>query len=141
MLVVGALLGSPPSTPNTGYFPTLFAAFALMGLGMGTAMLPLMTIAMSGVPGGRGPRQRDHQHLDAARRRARDRHPRHARVGSHRRAHQFRRGALSALTGGYTLAFQVAAGAVIVGIAIASWSLRMPREREPAPGSEVAVEV
>ena len=34
-----------------------------------------------------------------------------------------------------------AAGAVIVGIAIALVALRMPREREPVPGSEVAVEV
>jgi DHA2 family multidrug resistance protein-like MFS transporter len=51
--------------------------------------------------------------------------------------------ALQALTGGYTLAFQVAAGAVIVGIVIALAALRMPRERErePVPGSEVAVEV
>ena len=49
--------------------------------------------------------------------------------------------ALEALTGGYTLAFEVAAGAVIVGIAIALVALRMPREREPVPGSEVAVEV
>jgi len=35
---------------HTGYFPTVFAALALLGLGVGTSMLPLMTIAMSEVP-------------------------------------------------------------------------------------------
>ncbi len=49
VLVVGALTLLSTVGANTGYFPTLFVAFAVMGLGMGTAMLPLMTIAMSDV--------------------------------------------------------------------------------------------
>ena len=49
VLVVGALTLLTTVDADTGYFPTLFAAFAVMGLGMGTAMLPLMTIAMSDV--------------------------------------------------------------------------------------------
>ncbi|HYZ01942.1 MAG TPA: MFS transporter [Candidatus Binatia bacterium] len=36
--------------PQAGYFPTLFAAFFLMGLGTGTSFLPLLTIAMADVP-------------------------------------------------------------------------------------------
>jgi hypothetical protein len=48
---------------------------------------------------------------------------------------------LSALTDGYRLAFEVAAGSVLVGIVVAAVVLRMPRVREPVPGSEVAVEV
>ena len=91
VLVVGALALLSGVDETTGYFPTLFVAFALMGLGIGTAMLPLLTIAMSGVPGGRRSRERDHQRLDAARGRARDRHARHARGGSLGRAHQRRR--------------------------------------------------
>ncbi|MBE2319940.1 MFS transporter [Solirubrobacter sp. CPCC 204708] len=142
VLVVGALTLLTTADVNTAYFPTLFAAFAVMGLGMGTAMLPLMTIAMSDV------------------------RPEDAGLGSgiinvsmqlagalgiailgtlasDRTAELTQSGAnaLQALTGGYTLAFQVAAGAVIVGIVIALVALRMPREREPVPGSEVAVEV
>jgi len=48
--VVGALTLLTTVSDHASYFPTLFVPFALMGLGMGTAMLPLMTIAMSGVP-------------------------------------------------------------------------------------------
>jgi hypothetical protein len=48
---------------------------------------------------------------------------------------------ISALTGGYQLAFEIAAAAVLVGLLVATAVLRMPRTREPLPGSEVAVEV
>ena len=43
--IAGASMGSGTVGSTTAYFPTLFVAFAVMGLGMGTAMLPLMTIA------------------------------------------------------------------------------------------------
>ena len=143
VLVVGALTLLTTVDADTGYFPTLFAAFAVMGLGMGTAMLPLMTIAMSDVRPedaglGSGIINVSMQLAGALGiailgTLASDRT---AELTSFRR-----RAPSSALTGGYTLAFQVAAGAVIVGIAIALVALRMPREREPVPGSEVAVEV
>src|SRR3954453_24132580 len=45
-LVVIALLLLSGVSDHAGYFPDLFVPFALMGLGMGTAMLPLLTIAM-----------------------------------------------------------------------------------------------
>ncbi len=35
---------------HAGYFPLLFLAFLFMGIGMGTASVPLLTIAMSEVP-------------------------------------------------------------------------------------------
>ena len=40
------------STAGAGdpYFPTVFVAFLLMGLGAGTAFMPLLTIAMADVP-------------------------------------------------------------------------------------------
>ncbi len=143
MSSTGALTLLSTVGADTAYFPTLFFAFGLMGLGMGTAMLPLMTIAMSDVrPEDARPGQRHHQRLDAARRRAGDRGPRHARVDRSTELTRSGQSALEALTGGYTLAFEVAAEAVIVGIVIALVALRVPpREREPVPGSEVAVEV
>src|SRR4051812_342729 len=49
-VVIVALLLMTRSGVGASYFPGLFAPYALMGLGMGTAMLPLLTIAMSGVP-------------------------------------------------------------------------------------------
>jgi len=49
---------------------------------------------------------------------------------------------LSALTGGYHLGFEIAAGAVAVGIVIAATVLRLPPRAAPKPaGSELAVEV
>jgi predicted MFS family arabinose efflux permease len=44
-LAVLALAG-----PQAGYFPILFLAFLLVGLGTGTSFLPLLTIAMADVP-------------------------------------------------------------------------------------------
>ena len=80
-IVVVALLAAQRRLATTrATSRTCSSPFALMGLGMGTAMLPLLTIAMSGVPEqDAGLAQRHRQRLDAARGRARDRGPRHAR--------------------------------------------------------------
>ncbi len=43
-----AILAS--AAPDAAYFPTFFLAFALLGLGAGTAFVPLIAIAMSDVP-------------------------------------------------------------------------------------------
>jgi MFS family permease len=141
--VVGALTLLSTVGENTAYFPTLFFAFGVMGLGMGTAMLPLMTIAMSEVRPedaglGSGIINVSMQLAGALGIAVL------GTLASDRSAEltQSGRSALEALTGGYTLAFEVAAGAVIVGIVVALVALRTPsREREPVPGSEVAVEV
>jgi EmrB/QacA subfamily drug resistance transporter len=51
LVIAGAaLLLLSTAGAGTAYFPTVFFALALLGLGMGSAMLPLMTIAMSEVP-------------------------------------------------------------------------------------------
>ena len=102
-----------------------------MGLGMGTAMLPLLTIAMSGVPErdaglGSGIVNVSMQLAGALGiailgTLAADAH----RVARRATARQRR----SALTGGYHLAFEIAAGAVVVGIVVALVVLRMPRAR------------
>jgi MFS family permease len=36
--------------PDTSFFPTLFFAYFAIGLGIGTAFMPLLSIAMAGVP-------------------------------------------------------------------------------------------
>jgi MFS family permease len=141
-IVVVALLLLSGVSDRASYFPDLFVPFALMGLGMGTAMLPLLTIAMSGVAeqdaglasgivnvsmqlaGALG--------IAVLGTLAADRSQELSAAGAN---------VAHALTGGYQLAFEVAGGAVVVGILIALAVLRMPRERQPAPGSEVAVEV
>jgi MFS family permease len=141
-LVIVALVMLSGIGEDASYFPALFVPFTLMGLGMGTSMLPLLTIAMSGVP------ERDaglasgivnvSMQLAGA-------------LGiavlgtlAAERSSSLAAGGAStvgSLTGGYQLAFELAAASVAVGLVVAVVALRMPRERRPVPGSEVAVEV
>jgi EmrB/QacA subfamily drug resistance transporter len=141
-LVVVALLLLSGVGEHASYFPTLFVPFALMGLGMGTTMLPLLTIAMSGVPEadagvGSGIVNVSMQLAGALGIAVL------GTLASSRSASLLASGSsqLAALTDGYRLAFEVSAACVMVGIAVATLILRMPRVREPVPGSEVAVEV
>ena len=116
---------------HTAYFPWGLIAFTVMGFGGGTAFTPLLTIAMSEVP------------------------PQDAGLGSglinvsmqgsgalgvailgtiaadHTKAlrHAGRRAA-EALTGGYQLAFTIAAACVLAGVVVAIFAL-------PAPAREV----
>ena len=46
----GGLLVLLAPAPATRFFPTLFVAFVLIGLGAGTSFMPLLTIAMADVP-------------------------------------------------------------------------------------------
>jgi EmrB/QacA subfamily drug resistance transporter len=139
--VVIALLWLTQAGEGASYFPELFLPYALMGLGMGTAMLPLMTIAMSGVPEadaglGSGIVNVSMQLAGALGIAVL------GTLASERTSALTGDGASlpSALTGGYHLGFELAAGAVAFGILVAATVLRMPRTRL-APGSEVAVEV
>ncbi len=132
---------------HASYFPGLFVAFLVLGLGAGTSFLPLLTIGMSEAP------------------------PQDAGLASgivnvsvqlfgaiglatlgtiatdHTRALSKQgHGALSALTGGYHLAYLVAAVCVGVGILATFLVLRPPargseqevREAAPAPSEPVA---
>ncbi|HZU40197.1 MAG TPA: MFS transporter [Solirubrobacteraceae bacterium] len=49
--VIGGLLLLTTAGARTAFFPTMFAAYLLIGLGIGTAFMPLLSIAMDGVPG------------------------------------------------------------------------------------------
>jgi EmrB/QacA subfamily drug resistance transporter len=140
--VVVALLWLTRAGEGASYFPELFLPYALMGLGMGTAMLPLLTIAMSGVP------EKDaglasgilnvSMQLAGA-----------LGIAVLGTLAASRTSALSgdgasiagALTGGYHLGFEIAAGAVAVGLLLAATVLRVPSRARVRPGSEVAVEL
>jgi EmrB/QacA subfamily drug resistance transporter len=140
-IVAGALLWLTGAGEDASYFPELFLPYVLMGLGMGTAMLPLLTIAMSGVPEadaglGSGIINVSMQLAGALGiailgTLATERTEALAGDGASR---------LGALTGGYHFAFELAAGAVVLGLLVAVTVLRMREKPRPA-GSELAVEV
>ena len=140
--VLGLLLFSQAGE-STPYFPTIFTAFALLGFGFGAANPPLMMIAMDDVPGrdaglASGTIQVSIQlsaaiGLAALGTIATDRTNALASQGQ---------SAVDALSGGYHLAFLIAAGAAAVGIAIAILVLRSPRpELEAVEGEREPVEV
>ena len=118
--------------PHTSFFPTIFLAYFTIGLGIGSAFMPLLTIAMADVPAadaglgsgiinvsqqvsgalglavlGTLATNRTHA-LEAAH---------HSLVGS--------------LIGGYHLAFAIGAASVVAGTLAALALLRAPRSREP----------
>jgi EmrB/QacA subfamily drug resistance transporter len=140
--VVVALLWLTRAGENAAYFPELFLPYALMGLGMGTAMLPLLTIAMSGVPEqdaglGSGIINVSMQLAGALGIAVL------GTLAAERTSALSADGAsvASALTSGYHLGFEIAAAAVLVGLVLSATVLRMPGRARVAPGSEVAVEV
>ena len=144
LVVVALTAAHHRAAPTRGYFPTLFVPFALMGLGMGTAMLPLLTIAMSGVPdGGRRPRQSGIVNVSMQLAGALG----IAILGTlaqrpHRRARRRRRERRSARSpAATTWRSRSPPAAVIVGIAIAPRGAADAARARAAPGSEVAVEV
>jgi EmrB/QacA subfamily drug resistance transporter len=119
---------------HTAYFPGAFLAFVLMGTGMGCGSVPLLTIALAEVPSADaglasgivnvsmqiagalgvavlGTISADHTRALAALGRPRP----------------------LALTGGYHLAFDVAAGCVAAGLIVAAVLLRAPRRPAHAP--------
>jgi EmrB/QacA subfamily drug resistance transporter len=142
-VVVGLALLSQAGI-HQHYFPLLFAAFLLMGTGMGMASVPLLTIAMAEVPG------RDaglasgivnvSMQVSGALGVAvlgtisTDRTKTLSKLG-HPLA--------SALTGGYHLAFTIAAICVLGALLFAAIVLRAPRkpetavERAPSPTAAV----
>jgi EmrB/QacA subfamily drug resistance transporter len=142
--VLGLLLFSQVGQ-STPYFPAIFAAFALLGFGFGAANPPLMMIAMEDVPArdaglASGTIQVSIQlsaavGLAALGTIATDRTNALESAGE---------SVNSALSGGYHLAFLIAAGAAAVGILIAMVALRSPTpeqvETEIEDGSPVGIE-
>ena len=124
---------------HTGYFPTLFAAYLLLGVGGGTAFLPLLTIAMSEVAPADAGLASGFSNVTM-------------QVGGalglaalgtistdHARALFAEGDPLPvALTGGYQLGFVLAAVAVVAGLAVVLTVLRSTRPSQAAVAQEEA---
>ncbi len=135
-VIAGVLMLSQISV-HGDYFPLMFFAFALLGLGMGTASVPLLTLAMANVPpadaglasgvvnvsmqvgGALGVAVLGTISTDRTHTLTRLGHP-----------------LASALTGGYQDAFVVAGACAVAAFLLALVLLRQPRHREAEPVRE-----
>jgi EmrB/QacA subfamily drug resistance transporter len=124
--------------PDTAFFPTIFLACFAIGLGIGTAFMPLLTLAMADVPAedaglGSGITTLSQQIGGALGLAVLS-----TIAANHTKALAIDHGATSALIGGYQLAFLVGAAFIGTGIVLAFVLLR-PRdpglELQLAPGS------
>ena len=127
--------------PDTAFFPTIFLACFAIGLGIGTAFMPLLAIAMDDVPPedaglGSGITNLSQQIGGALGLAVLS-----TLAANHTKALSDDHGAVSALIGGYQLAF--IAGAAVIGIAIvlAFWLLG-PRQvqAEAAPATQLNIQ-
>jgi EmrB/QacA subfamily drug resistance transporter len=117
--------------PTTAFFPTIFLACFAIGLGIGNAFMPLLTMAMADVPAadsglGSGITNVSQQISGALGLAVL------STIAANRTkgllsAHQ---GLTSSLIGGYHLAFLVGATTIIVGIGLA-FALLRPRQAQP----------
>jgi EmrB/QacA subfamily drug resistance transporter len=140
--VIGGLVVLAGTGPHTSFFPTLFIAFFAFGLGIGSAFMPLMTMAMAEVPAadaglGSGITTLSQQVGGAVGL---------AALGtiatSHTRAlaaHHVR--ATAALLGGDHLAYVIGAVCVLGAIALSLVVLRAPQERAEGVAEPVAIRV
>ncbi|MGA6948321.1 MAG: MFS transporter, partial [Solirubrobacterales bacterium] len=142
---VAGLLIFSQAGEHTPYFPVMFAGLALLGIGFGAANPPLMMIALEDVPAAdaglaSGTIQVSIQ-LSAAVGLAALGTIATDRTNSLESAGE---SVTSALSGGYHLAFLIAAGAAGVGILIATLVLRTPTpqqiEDEIDEGAPVGIE-
>ncbi len=137
MVMVIAGLGLLGTTGvHTGFFPTIFLAYFAIGLGIGSAFMPLLTIAMADVPAadaglGSGIVNVSQQVAGALGLAVlgtiATNHSKSLQAGGHTIA--------SSLVGGYHLAFAIGAACVAVGIVTARALLRTP---EPAASAAAA---
>jgi EmrB/QacA subfamily drug resistance transporter len=145
-LVVPGLVLLRSANADTSFFPTIFFAYFAIGLGIGSAFMPLLSIAMADIPSadaglGAGIVNVSQQvagalGLAVLGTLATD-HTQALELAGHSR--------VNALLGGYHLAFAVGAASVVAGI-VAALVLLRPRSTEepgpvvlpdPAPGSEL----
>jgi EmrB/QacA subfamily drug resistance transporter len=124
--------------PDTAFFPTIFLACFAIGLGIGTAFMPLLTLAMADVPAedaglGSGITTLSQQIGGALGLAVLS-----TIAANHTKALAADHGATSALIGGYQLAFLAGAVFISSGIVLA-FALLRPRdpqlELQLAPGS------
>jgi EmrB/QacA subfamily drug resistance transporter len=133
VLVAGLGLFAAVLQPGTAYFPELFAAYALIGVGAGTSFMTLVTIALAEVPaadaGIASGLVNVSVQISAALGLA---VLGTIAAGQTNRLSAGGETATQALSGGYQLAFVVAAACVAVALLVAVLWVRPPRERAPA---------
>jgi EmrB/QacA subfamily drug resistance transporter len=117
--------------PDTAFFPTIFFACFAIGLGIGTAFMPLLTLAMADVPAedaglGSGITNLSQQIGGALGLAVLS-----TIAANHTKALSDDHGLTTSLIGGYQLAFISGAAAIGVGIVLAFLLLR-PRAAKPA---------
>ncbi len=129
----------PPRGAHTSFFPTIFFAYFSIGLGIGNAFMPLLTIAMADVPAadaglGSGITNVSQQVAGALGL---------AVLGTiatnHSKALEARGHTLaSSLIGGYHLAFAIGAASIAAGIVLGLLVLRPRRRAAVAESGSVA---
>jgi MFS family permease len=130
-IAVAGLLLFGTVGPHTAYFPTIFLANLALGLGIGNAFMPLLTLAMEDVPAadaglGSGITNVSQQlggALGLAVLSTVATNHTKSLLSSHH-------GLTSSLISGYHLAFLIAAGATLAAIVLAFWLLT-PRTARP----------
>ncbi len=115
--------------PDTAFFPTIFLACFAIGLGIGTAFMPLLTLAMADVPAedaglGSGITTLSQQIGGALGLAVLS-----TIAANHTKALAADHGATSALIGGYQVAFLAGALVISAGIVLAFVLLRPPETR------------
>jgi EmrB/QacA subfamily drug resistance transporter len=133
---IAGLLVLAQMDEHSSYFPGAFAAFALIGLGGGLAFMPLLGIAMTGVPAQDAGLASGIINVSAQISAALGLAVL-GTIATNRTTHLVAQGhaQAGALTDGYRLAFLVAAALVAVGVAVALVTLRPAAGR----GQEEAV--
>ena len=134
VLVAGLGLFAMVLQPGAAYFPGLFAAYALIGVGAGTSFMTLVTLALADVPAqdagiASGLFNVSVQISAALGLAALGT----IAAGQTGRLADHGETAVHALAGGYQLAFVVAAGCVAVALLLAALFIQGPGASEPAP--------
>ena len=134
VLVAGLGLFAMVLQPGAAYFPGLFAAYALIGVGAGTSFMTLVTLALADVPaqdaGIASGLVNVSVQISAALGLAA---LGTIAAGQTGRLADHGETAVHALAGGYQLAFVVAAGCVAVALLLAALFIQSPAAPEPAP--------
>jgi EmrB/QacA subfamily drug resistance transporter len=117
--------------PQTAFFPTVFLACVAIGLGIGTAFMPLLTIAMADVPAGDAGLASGITNVSQQISGAVGLAVLSTVAANHTKGLlAARQGHISALIGGYHVAFLVGAVAIATGLVLALVLLR-PRGARP----------
>jgi EmrB/QacA subfamily drug resistance transporter len=125
--------------PDTQFFPTIFLACFTIGLGIGTAFMPLLGIAMDDVPPADAGLGSGITNLSQQIGGALGLAVLSTVAANHTKALADDHGAVSALIGGYQLAFIAGAAVISVGIVLAFWLLG-PRQQQAAPTTQLNIQ-